>query len=77
VEKRRALVGLTVNVTGAGGAELELQPAKNNAMAAHTTISNEFRFIIYPKGEAEAGASIPVKCEIGQSLAQENASTKR
>lgn len=75
VEKRIALEGVTVKVTGAGGAE-ELQPAKKSIRAMDTTVENGIRFIIHPKWEAEAGADIPVKCEIAQSVAQEKSTTK-
>ena len=59
VEKRRALVGVTVSVTGAGGVELELQPANEITITASAKMPSKIRFIIHPKWEVEAGAASP------------------
>jgi hypothetical protein len=59
VEKRSALAGVTVSVTGAGGVELELQPANEITIAASPKIPSRIRFIINPKWEVEAGAASP------------------
>jgi len=57
VEKRSALAGVTVSVTGAGGVELELQPANEINTAASAKMPSGVRFIIHPKWEVEAGAA--------------------
>jgi hypothetical protein len=65
VEKTTALEGVSVNVTGAGGgAEVELQPAEKRIRTIDTTVPGEFRFIIYPKREVEAGRQYPYKVRI-------------
>jgi hypothetical protein len=57
VEKTSALVGVTASVTGTGGLEVELQPAKKITTVANTRIPRGIRFIIHPKWEVEAGAA--------------------